>query len=206
MTTSARRAGALRHPGVELRWYGDLRALPPRVALFQARARGLAHRHGDHFSLTSVTRPGDLRTLLSLAYGRTHVVELGTATGWTSISLALSDPTRRVTSFDPVIRPEPARYLQLVGPEVRARIELVTGLGSDGPGDDRPVDLLYIDSSHEPRATIDEVHAWRPVLAPGATIVFDDYDHPDYPGVREAVQELGLEGRRVGMLFVASGS
>jgi predicted O-methyltransferase YrrM len=196
--------GALRHPGVELRWYGDLRVLPLRVALFQARARVVAHRRGDRFSLTSVTRPGDLRTLLSLARGRTHVVELGTATGWTAISLALSDPARRVTSFDPVSRPEPARYLRLVGPEVRSRITLVAAPGSDGPRDDRPVDLLYIDSSHDRQPTIEEVDAWRPALAPGAVIVFDDYGHPDYPGVREAVQELGLDGRLVGTLFVAS--
>jgi predicted O-methyltransferase YrrM len=197
--------GALRHPGVELRWYADLRVLPPRVALFQARARVVAHRRGDRFSLTSVTRPGDLRTLLSLAHGAAHVVELGTATGWTAISLALSDPARRVTSFDPVSRPEPARYLRLVAPEVRARVELVTAPGADGPGDDWPVDLLYIDSSHARQPTIDEVHAWRLVLAPGAAIVFDDYSHPDYPGVREAVQELGLDGRLVGTLFVAGG-
>jgi predicted O-methyltransferase YrrM len=205
MATRARRAGALRHPGVELRWYGELRALPPRVALFQARARVLAHRRGDRFSLTSVTRPGDLRTLLSLAAGAVHVVELGTATGWTAISLAVADPARRVTSFDPVDRPEPARYLQLVAPEVRARIELVTAPGADGPRDEHPVDLLYIDSSHARQPTIDEVQAWRPALARGAVIVFDDYGHPDYPGVREAVQELSLDGRLVGTLFVAAG-
>jgi predicted O-methyltransferase YrrM len=174
------------------------------VALFQAHARVVAHRQGDRFSLTSVTRPGDLRSLLSLARGRAHVVELGTATGWTAISLAVSDPARRVTSFDPVSRPEPARYLQLVGPEVRSRIALVTAPGSDGPRDDRPVDVLYIDSSHERQPTIDEVHAWRPALAPGAAIVFDDYGHPDYPGVREAVQELGLDGHLVGTLFVSA--
>jgi predicted O-methyltransferase YrrM len=165
----------------------------------------LAHRQSDRFSLTSVTRPGDLRTLLSLAAEAAHVVELGTATGWTAISLALSDPACRVTSFDPASRPEPARYLQLVGPEVRSRIELVTAPGSDGPRDDRPVDLLYIDSSHERQPTIDEVRAWRPVLAPEAVIAFDDYGHPDYPGVREAVQELGLDGRLIGTLFVATG-
>jgi predicted O-methyltransferase YrrM len=204
MTGRLRRVGVLRHPGVELRWYGDLRALPPRVALFQARARVVAHRRDDRFSLTSVTRAGDLRTLLSLAHGRTNVVELGTATGWTSISLALSDPGRRVTTFDPVSRPEPARYLRLVGPDVRARIELVTAPGSAGPRDDRPVDLLYIDSSHDRQPTIDEVHAWQPVLASGAAIVFDDYGNPNFPGVREAVQELGLDGRLIGTLFVAT--
>lgn len=198
------RRGALRHPGVELRWYAELRVLPPRVAWFQARARALAQRDDDRFSLTSVTRPRDLRTLLSLAAGRRNVVELGTATGWTAISLALADPARRVTTFDIVARPEPARYLRLTSADVRARIELVTAAGADGPRDDRPVDLLYIDSSHERQQTVDEVAAWRSTLAPGAAIVFDDYDHPEYPGVREAVDELGLGGRRAGTLFVAT--
>jgi predicted O-methyltransferase YrrM len=197
-------AGALRHPGVELRWYAELRSLPPRVAWFQARARALAHRDGDRFSLTSVTRPRDLRTLLSAADGRAHVVELGTATGWTAISLALAQPGRRVTTFDIVRRPEPARYLRLAGADARERIELLTAAGADGPRDERPVDLLYIDSSHERQATVEEVRAWRPVLAPGAAIVFDDYDHPDYPGVREAVRELELGGRVAGTLFVAA--
>jgi predicted O-methyltransferase YrrM len=198
-----RPTGALRHPGVELRWYAELRTLPPRVAWFQARARILAHRHDDRFSLTSVTRPRDLRTLLSIAEGRRHVVELGTATGWTAISLALADRARRVTTFDIVQRPEPRRYLRLAGADARARIELVTAAGAEGPRDDRAVDLLYIDSSHERQATIDEVRAWQPVLAPGAAIVFDDYGHPDYPGVREAVRELALPGRPAGTLFVA---
>ena len=44
--------------------------------------------------------------------------------------------------------------------------------------------------------------AWRPVLAPGATVAFDDYANPDYPGVREAIAELGLAGERRGAMFV----
>ena len=43
------------------------------------------------------------------------MVELGTATGWTAISLALAAPARTVTSLDVVSREEPLRYLQLVG-------------------------------------------------------------------------------------------
>ena len=196
-------AKAMRHPGVELRWHAELRALPPAVGWFQARARRRAHHDGDMFSLTSVTRPRDLRTLLSLARGREYVVELGTASGWTAISLALADRRRVVTSFDPILRPAPERYLGLVGDGVRNRIRLVNLPGADGPRDVRPVDLLYIDSSHDREPTIAEVTVWRPALAPGAVLVFDDYDHPDYPGVREAIEQLGLRGRMVGTLFVA---
>lgn len=187
---------------VEARWAAGVGVLPPRVALFQLRARRLAHRSQDMFSLTSVTRPSDLRVLLTLAHGRTRTVELGTATGWTAISLALADPRRQVISYDLVERPEPQRYLKLVGPSVRERIELVTGPGSRGPERGRHFDLLYIDSSHEREQTIAEVLAWRPALVPGATIVFDDYPHPDYPGVREAISELGLDGEERGTLFI----
>jgi cephalosporin hydroxylase len=192
----------LRHWIAELRWAGRLVVLPPRVALFQLRARRLAWRHADYLSLTSVTRPGDLRALLKLAQGRRRVVELGTATGWTAIALALDDPARRVVSFDVEARAEPQRYLGLVGASVQRRIELITAPGSDGPRDPDPVDMLYIDSSHERDQTIAEVRAWRPVLAPGAPIVFDDYTHPDFPGVAEAIAELGLSGEQRGTLYI----
>jgi hypothetical protein len=46
--------------------------------------------------------------------------------------------------------------------------------------------------------------AWRDSLATNGVVVFHDYDHPSYPGVREAVAELGLGGRSVGGMFVAS--
>lgn len=187
---------------MEARWHAGLLALPPRVALFQARARRLAWRTGDLFSVTSVTRPADLRALLALARGRHRVVELGTATGWTAISLALADPARTVSTLDVIARDEPRRYLQLVDRSVRVRIALEVRDGAEGPLDEATVDLLYIDSSHQREPTIAEVLAWRPVLAPRATIVFDDYRHPDYPGVREAIAELGLAGEPRGAMFV----
>jgi predicted O-methyltransferase YrrM len=187
---------------VEVRWHTALLGLPPRVAVFQARARRLAWRTGDLFSITSVTRPADLRALLELARGRQRVVELGTATGWTAISLALADPARTVRSLDVVERAEPLRYLRLVDGSVRRRVELRIGDGAQGPPDARPVELLYIDSSHQREATIAEVLAWRPVLVPGAAVAFDDYSNPDYPGVREAIAELGLTGEPRGSMFV----
>ena len=193
---------AVRRWLIDARFAAGAAVLPPRVAWFQLRARRLARRSGDVFSLTSTTRPPDLRTLLVVARGRRRVVELGTATGWTAISLALADPRRSVLSCDVIERAEPTRYLGLVGQDVRARIELAIRSGSDGPPDSAPVDLLYIDSSHDRRQTIDEVRAWRPALPPGSVIVFDDYTHPEFSGVREAVAELGLAGRRRGTLFV----
>ncbi len=104
-----------------------------------------------------------------------------------------------MVTFDPERRAARERYLALVGDEVRARIEFVTAPGASGP---RPVSLLYIDSSHEREETLAEVLAWRPLLMPGSLIVFDDYASPNFPGVAEAVTELGLDGVRQGRFYV----
>ena len=175
---------------------GALRALPLQIAWFQARALLLAMRAGDTFAIESATRAADVSNLLDLARGRRSIVELGTATGWTTGSFALADPDRRVLSFDPVVQAHRDRYLGLLPANVRERIRLVRAPGAEGPAHaDGPVDLLFVDSTHERDATIAELEAWRPHLGPDAVVVLHDYDNPAFPGVREAVEALGLPGR-----------
>ena len=150
-----------------------------------------------------MSRPEHLATLLELAEGRRTVVELGTGTAWATAALVVADPARRVLSFDPVLRPERERYLDLLGDEQRARIELVEGPGAEGAARAAGgVEMLFIDSSHEREPTVEEFTAWRPLLAPGAVVVFDDHGHPDWPGVAEAVADLRLAGEVRGGLFV----
>jgi predicted O-methyltransferase YrrM len=186
----------------ELRHALGLRALPPRVARFQWRAHRLARSEGDEFSLSSATRPADLAILLELAAGRKRIAELGTATAWTAASLVLADPGREVITFDPVEHAIRERYLDLVEAGIRDRITFIAAPGADGPRDPEPIDLLYIDSTHERADTIAEWRAWQRALRPGAIVVFDDYTHPDFPGVRDAVAELELDGRERGTMFV----
>jgi predicted O-methyltransferase YrrM len=185
-------AGLMRR---RLRLALSVRVLPPRVARFYWRASRWALSTGDRFSLASAARPAELAELLALARGRTCVVELGTGTAWSAIALALGDRSRRVITYDPCVRPEREGYLRLAGAPARGRIELRDEPDSHGPhAGDPPVELLFVDSSHEREAVLDAFRAWRDTLAPGATVVFHDYGHPSYPGVREAVAELGLQG------------
>lgn len=186
----------------EIRFLAELRFLPPRVALFQWRAWRLAWREGDRFSQVSATRPCKLAVLLRASRGCGRVVELGTGTAWTTISLALADRGRVVLSYDPIERPERERYMQLVNPGTRRRLTLVGAAGDEGPRDDGKVDLLYIDSTHDRDDTMRELQVWRPVLGQGSLIVFDDFAHPEYPGVEEAVRRLGLGGEQRQGLFV----
>lgn len=186
----------------EIRFLAELRFLPPRVALFQWRAWRLAWREDDGFSQVSATRPRRLAVLLNAARGRRRVVELGTGTAWTTISLALADQGRAVLSYDPVMRPERERYLRLVSPATRRRLTFLCASGDEGPRDDEMVEMLYIDSAHDREDTIRELQAWQPFLKEGSIVVFDDFDHPEYPGVQEAVRHMGLDGEQRQGLFV----
>jgi predicted O-methyltransferase YrrM len=147
-------------------------------------------------------RPDDLAVLLDVAGERREVVELGTSKAWTAISLALACEGRRVTTYDPVAQHVRERYLRLA-PSVRDRVRFVEQMGETGPvGDLGPVELLFIDSSHERDAMLREYEAWHAELAENAVVVFDDYDHPDFPGVTDAVQALALSGQTAGFLFI----
>jgi predicted O-methyltransferase YrrM len=179
-----------------------LRALPPRVARFQLRAQRRARRDGDAWTLESATRPEDVAAILRAAHGSRRAAEIGTGTGWTTASLALADPARRVVSIDVEPRPRRDAYLELAG-EARGRIELVTADGAAGPppGWDE-VDFLFIDGSHDRDPNVGAFRAWEPALAPHAVVAFHDYRDPAFPGVEAAVRELGLAGEAHGTVFV----
>ena len=187
----------------ELRLALSLWALPGPVRRFYCRARRRALRASDAFSLDSAARPRELAALLRLAHGHETVVELGTGTAWTAIALALDDDRRTVISYDPHVRPQRDAYLQLAGGRAGERIDLREETDSAGPHpDDAPVEVLFIDSSHECQPTVAAFGAWREALAARAVVVFHDYGHPSYPGVREAVEHLGLIGEELGGAFV----
>jgi predicted O-methyltransferase YrrM len=170
--------------------------------LFQWRAWRLASRARDDFSPVSRTDPRKLAALLSAARGRRRVVELGTGTAWTAISLVLADRKRVVLSYDPIERPEREWYLRLVSQGTRRRVTFVGASGDEGPRESGTVDLLYIDSSHQRDDTIREVEVWRPALREGSVMLFDDFAHSEYPGVAEAVRHLELMGeQRRGLFF-----
>jgi predicted O-methyltransferase YrrM len=177
--------------------------LPPRVALFYSRARRTAAREGDEWSLRSATGPESLARILRHARGRKRVVEIGTGTAWTTAALLIADRERRVLSFDPRVWPQRDRYLALTRAGVTARLELVQGGGEEGPGE-RPwrPDMLFVDGSHDRELTIATFEAWRPRLARDAVVAFHDFENSEYPGVTEAIRELGLDGEADGDLFV----
>jgi predicted O-methyltransferase YrrM len=165
-------------------------------------ALALAVMRRDRFTLASATRPDDLETLLRLADGSRSAVEVGTGPGWSALALALANPQRRIVSFDVEQRPAEL-YARILPRRVRDRVKFVLASGADGAAQDGAfTDFLFIDSSHELEETVATFEAWRPKLLPGAVVVFHDYGNPQYPGVQQAVAQLGLEGDVTGGVFV----
>jgi hypothetical protein len=94
-------------------------------------------------------------------------------------------------------------YLALLDDADRERIQMLTMPGVEGPGYlEHRAEFLFIDSTHERAGTVAEVRAWQPHLARDALIVLHDHGNPAFPGVAEAVAELGLEGDVRGGCFV----
>ncbi len=181
----------------------SIRVLSVRVGWFWLRAHRHARLSGDRFSLASAARPSELAQLLALAHGREAVVELGTGTAWSAIALALQEGRRQVITYDSCMRSQREAYLNLAGRGARSRIELRGEPDTRGPrAGDPPVQLLFIDSSHDRESVVRAFRTWRGALAPRAIVVFHDYGHPAYPGVREGILELELSGRSSNGLFV----
>jgi predicted O-methyltransferase YrrM len=76
------------------------------------------------------------------------------------------------------------------------RVQLVQAFSADvaETWSGRPVGLLFVDGDHTKDGARRDIEAWAPHLAEGARIAVDDYHHPDWPGVAEAVDELVAEG------------
>lgn len=180
-----------------------LAALPPPVIGFYLRALWLGRRSGDTVSLAIAARPRDLAELLKVSRDATTVAEVGTGTGWTAIALALARSDRQVHSFDVDEHEQRARYLELAPGPVRARLHLALRDGREGPPAELPeLDFLFIDSSHELEETVATFRLWSERLRPGAVAAFHDYGDEQYPGVRQAVAQLGLQGEeRAGMFL-----
>jgi hypothetical protein len=118
------------------------------------------------------------------------------------VVLALGDRRRHVVTYDPVVRAERSDYLGMVGRSVRDRIELREQADVSGPRPGEVAELLFVDSSHDLESVAAAFTAWRDCLVSEAVVAFHDYGHPAYPGVRQAVRQLGLSGEERGSLFL----
>lgn len=55
----------------------------------------------------------------------------------------------------------------------------------------RPV-VLHLDGSHDLASVTRDLEAWWPLIQPGGMLIVDDYDSPDWPDVKRAVDGFFL--------------
>ena len=142
------------------------------------------------------------------------VVEIGNYRGRSTVALALGARDGRgadVVSIDPHVEftgPRGGRfgredmahlYANLARTGVGDRVRVVTLASAavarawDGPR----VGFLFVDGDHRYDAVRADFEAWRPHLAPGAVVAFDDCDYEDVArcvGERVAAGELAPHG------------
>lgn len=55
---------------------------------------------------------------------------------------------------------------------------------------DQSLDLVFIDADHSYEGVKADIHAWAPKVRQGGILAGHDYDQPDFPGVKKAVDEF----------------
>ena len=118
------------------------------------------------------------------------VVEIGTASGFTSAHLARYCPhISRIVAVDL----QTARAQGLVGHV--ERIEFIQGY-SDASAKyvaDESVDLVFIDADHSEEWVRKDLTAWFPKVKQGGIVAGHDYGSHNHPGVKIAVDEFLAE-------------
>lgn len=128
------------------------------------------------------------------------IVDFGTGWGKSAASLALSAPKSTVYTFDlgdvyclqrnvedhKEYAKKVHEYLDKCG---AGNVEFSINSSLSIPWD-KPIDVLNIDSDHTYETAKKEINRWIPFVKPGGFVFFHDYEHPRYPGVRQAIDEL----------------
>lgn len=196
------------------------RSGPTSARQVQKARENQADRMPRHFKNVRAATPEDIMiTLADFAVqvpAGQEIVELGVFQGRTALQLAWGASMghgAHVTAIDPWDLPGNVYSPPFTDAESRTwarhwvdtlgyadKIRLVHAFSQDVAetwdelGDNKPVGLLFVDGDHTKEGAKRDIVSWAPHLAPGARIAVDDYGHPDWPGVGEAVDELVAEG------------
>lgn len=121
---------------------------------------------------------------LSKLLGNARLVEIGTYNGVSAGHFAAGSGACSVVTID--ITPVCARIIeQLPFPNITAitgdSLEVADQVAALGP-----YDVAFIDGTHDKEPIYREYCRYRQMLKPGGLMFFDDIDHWEYPGAREA--------------------
>ncbi len=144
---------------------------------------------------------------LVMGSGIQRIVQLGTHAGYSSLLLGFylrqmhSQHGLFTFEIDEPLCSFARTWLARAGLDTIVQVDLRSSLDPSSPGRARTYlggapELVFLDSSHEYRQTLDEIEAWYPELTPGGMIVLHDtsefaasFDITGQGGVRRALRE-----------------
>lgn len=56
--------------------------------------------------------------------------------------------------------------------------------------DDNSLDFCFIDAAHDYESVKADIIAWLPKVKPSGWLILHDFDNPNFPGVKKAVEEM----------------
>lgn len=126
-----------------------------------------------------------------------NILEIGTNQGWTS--LVLSYVSRKVYTVELI------EHNRIAAKEHCKDRDNVVIIGGDAYSDatyktcPKYFDVIVIDCMHEYDYVIKDINRGLSYTNPekGIYLVFDDYSHPDFPGVRAAIDNCIASGLKV---------
>jgi predicted O-methyltransferase YrrM len=139
-------------------------------------------------------RERELRWLAESARLAPHegaIVELGVYQGATLAALCRAVGDARVVGIDnwqmQYHQANSARVARANLKKLGFKPRIVTGESHKVPEGINRVAMLFIDSDHRREVLYREMAAWLPRLMPGAVVALHDYDNPDFPEMKPAI-------------------
>lgn len=164
----------------------------------------------EKMGIKGFMHPAELEKLVELAVNR-HVLEVGSFMGLSAYGMACV--ARRVTCVDTFRAISSGQQqmdsVQTLDAFMAAtsrfnNVSVVVGTSESaaaGTAVPAQFDMVFLDAMHTYEDVKADIARWYPRVRPGGLMVFHDYGHGDFPGVKQAVDELfGPQQNTVGTL------
>ena len=119
------------------------------------------------------------------------IAEIGVAAGETSWYLLYHFPGLKMVLVDPHLRPPLAKLVE----RFKSRVQFIKAISHEAAAHvpDGTLDLVFIDAQHTYKNVKEDIHDWAPKLKDDGIMGGHDLYDECFPGVRQAVEETGLE-------------
>lgn len=142
----------------------------------------------------------EANALAALASQRRKILEIGPWRGGSTLAMAQAAPHALIVSVDPHTQHETANrpdfhswgpYLEMLRDFDLWNVIPIRAYSADVPKISRTwdFDMVFLDGDHTLWGMRRDLIMLREICKPGTVLACHDFDHPDFPGIRQALEE-----------------